>query len=148
MINDGLSLKSSDMNETESNVKKWEKHIFPFTIAYADTDAGGIVYHARYLEIAERARMNWLKGDVLSDGDLGFVIKEINVKYLRALRAGNDIIVETVALNIGAASLTVEHKIMKDGEIYAVITGIAAYLGANMRPKRIPEKIIAIITGC
>ena len=39
-------------------------HVFPFTIAYADTDAEGIVYHARYLEIAERARMNWLRGRV------------------------------------------------------------------------------------
>lgn len=30
-------------------------HKFPFAIAYADTDAGGIVYHGRYIEIAERA---------------------------------------------------------------------------------------------
>ena len=121
-------------------------HIFPFTIAYADTDAAGIVYHARYLEIAERARMNWMKGNEPPEGDLGFVIKEITVKYLRALRVWDEIIVETIATNIGAASLTVEHKIMKDGEIYAILTGIAAYLGANMKPKRIPEKIIKKIT--
>ena len=47
-------------------------HKFPFTIAYADTDAEGIVYHARYLEIAERARMNWLRGHVTVDGDIRF----------------------------------------------------------------------------
>ena len=57
-------------------------HKFPFTIAYADTDAEGIVYHARYLEIAERARMNWLRGRVVPNGDVGFVVRELNIKYL------------------------------------------------------------------
>jgi acyl-CoA thioester hydrolase len=121
-------------------------HTFPFTIAYADTDAAGIVYHARYVEIAERARMNWLKYSMPPDGDIGFVIKEITVKYLRALRAGDEIAVETIAINIGAASLTVEQKFLKDGEIHAILAGTAAYLGANMKPKRIPEKIIVRIT--
>jgi len=128
-------------------MNKTKAHTFPFTIAYADTDAAGIVYHARYLEIAERARMDWLKGNAPPPGDLGFVITEINVKYLRALRVWDEITVETLATNIGAASLTVEQKIIKDGEVYAILTGTAAYLGSNMRPKRIPEKIIAIITG-
>ena len=31
-------------------------HIFNFAVAYADTDAEGIMYHARYIEGAERAR--------------------------------------------------------------------------------------------
>ena len=127
-------------------MNKSKAHTFPFTIAYADTDAAGIVYHARYLEIAERARMDWLKGNTPPAGDLGFVIKEINVKYLRALRVWDEIAVETVAANIGAASLSVEQKFIKDGEIYAILTGTAAYLGANMRPKRIPEAIISKIT--
>ncbi|WP_375411721.1 acyl-CoA thioesterase [uncultured Bradyrhizobium sp.] len=30
--------------------------IYSHPVAYADTDAGGIVYHGRYLEIVERAR--------------------------------------------------------------------------------------------
>ena len=126
-------------------MNKSKAHTFPFTIAYADTDAAGIVYHARYLEIAERARMDWLKGNAPPAGDLGFVIKEINVKYLRALRVRDEITVETVAANIGAASLSVEQKFIKDGEIYAILTGTAAYLGTNMRPKRIPEAIISKI---
>jgi len=126
-------------------MSKKKAHTFPFTIAYADTDAAGIVYHARYLEIAERARMDWMKGNEPPAGDLGFVIKEINVKYLRALRVWDEIIVETVTTHIGTASLTVEQKILKDGVIYAILTGTAVYLGANMKPKRIPEKIISKI---
>ena len=55
-------------------------HIFPFSIAYADTDAGGIAYHGRYIEIAERARMNWLRGAVPPAGDVGFVVREIRAR--------------------------------------------------------------------
>jgi len=126
-------------------IRNPQAHIFPFTIAYADTDAAGIVYHARYLEIAERARMDWMKDNKPPEGDLGFVIKEITVKYLRALRIWDEIIVETIATDIGAVSLSVEQKILKDGEIFTILTGIAVYLGANMKPKRIPERIITKI---
>src|SRR3546814_20954409 len=32
------------------------EHRYPVRVFYEDTDAGGIVYHARYLHFAERAR--------------------------------------------------------------------------------------------
>ena len=89
-------------------------HKFPFTIAYADTDAEGIVYHARYLEIAERARMNWLRGHVFDGDDIGFVVRELNIKYLQPLRAADDCVVETCLTDVGMASVRVEQKVMKD----------------------------------
>ena len=122
-------------------------HIFPFTIAYADTDAGGIVYHARYIEIAERARMNWLNGAIPPDGDIGFVIRELSVKYMRPLKLGDEFVVETRITDLGAASLSVEQKFVKSGEIYAILTGTAAYIGANLRPKRIPKEMVYNVQG-
>jgi acyl-CoA thioester hydrolase len=120
-------------------------HVFNFSIAYADTDAGGIVYHGRFVEIAERARMNWLRGITPPDGDVGFVVKELIVKYKRPLRLCDEITVETCATEIGAASLSVEQKFVKDGEIHAILTGKAAYIGADLKPKRIPQEFINII---
>ncbi|MBE6460265.1 MAG: hypothetical protein E7009_04795 [Alphaproteobacteria bacterium] len=117
-------------------------HIFPFTIAYADTDAEGIVYHARYLEIAERARMNWLRGRVVADGDIGFVVRELNIKYLQPLKVGDEFVVETQMTDIGAASVKIEQKFVKDGIISAIINIKVAYLGGDMRPKKIPEDFI------
>lgn len=117
-------------------------HTFPFTIAYADTDAEGIVYHARYLEIAERARMNWLRGRVVADGDIGFVVRELNIKYLQPLKVGDEFVVETTMTDIGQASVKVEQKFVKDGIISAIINIKVAYLGADMRPKKIPEDFI------
>ena len=118
-------------------------HIFPFTIAYADTDAEGIVYHARYLEIAERARLNWLRGRVAVDGDIGFVVRELNIKYLQPLKVGDEFVVETQMTDVSAASVKVEQKFVKDGIISAIINIKVAYLGGNMRPKKIPDNFIS-----
>ena len=117
-------------------------HKFPFTIAYADTDAEGIVYHARYLEIAERARMNWLRGMLNADGDVGFVVRELNIKYLYPLKVADDFVVETSMTDVGQASVKVQQKFVKDGIISAIIDLKVAYLGADLRPRRIPERFI------
>ena len=118
-------------------------HVFPFTVAYADTDAEGIVYHARYLEIAERARMNWLRGHVVVGDDIGFVIRELNIKYLQPLKTADDFVVETRMMDVGAAVVKIEQKFVKDGNECAIINLKVAYLGADMRPKRIPAEFIA-----
>lgn len=118
-------------------------HSFPFTIAYADTDAEGIVYHARYLEIAERARMNWLRGHVVVGDDVGFVIRELNIKYVQPLRAADDVVVLTEMTDVGAAIVKIEQKFVKDGIVCAIINLKVAYLGADMRPKRIPREFLA-----
>ena len=120
-------------------------HVFPFTIAYADTDAEGIVYHARYLEIAERARMNWLRGHVVVGDDIGFVIRELNIKYIQPLRAADEFVVETQMVDVGSAIVKIEQKFVKDGNVCAIINIKVAYLGSDMRPKRIPAEIITAL---
>lgn len=117
-------------------------HSFPFTVAYADTDAEGIVYHARYLEIAERARMNWLHRKLSAGEDIGFVVRELNIKYIQPLRVADEFIVETKMKDVGAAVVRIEQKFVKDGAEYAIINLKVAYLGGDMRPKRIPQDFI------
>ena len=117
-------------------------HIFNFSVAFADTDAQGIMYHGRYIEVGERARSNWSKNVVIPDGDLGFVIRELNIKYMRPLLLNDEFTVETQAFKIGAASMTIEQKFVKDGEICAIINITIAYLGSDMRPRAIPESIL------
>ena len=116
-------------------------HKFPFAIAYADTDAGGIVYHGRYIEIAERARMDVLGGMTFPDGDVGFVVRDLGIRYVKPLFLADKVIVETTVTKFGAASLAVEQKFVKNGEICAILSATAAYIGANLQPKRIPESV-------
>ncbi len=115
-------------------------HKFKFSVAYADTDAGGIMYHGRYIEIAERARMNWLGRNARPNpADVGLVIRDLQVRYLRPLFLCDEFVVETRLTGIGAASVSVEQKFVKNDEICAILTGTAAYLDANGRPTRMPD---------
>ncbi|MBR3510821.1 MAG: thioesterase family protein [Alphaproteobacteria bacterium] len=120
-------------------------HIFNFTVAYADTDAEGIMYHARYIEIAERARTNWSKHIVIPDNDTGFVVRELNIKYMQPLLLNDDFIVETKPVKIGAASMMIEQKFVKDDNICAIMNITIAYLGTDMHPKAIPDTIINML---
>ena len=116
-------------------------HYFKFRVAYADTDAFGIMYHARHIEVAERARSDWSHGIVVPDGDAGFVVRELNIKYMAPLLLNDEFVVETHPVKIGAASMTIEQKFIKDDVVCAIMNITIAYLGADMHPKAIPDSI-------
>jgi len=119
-------------------------HKFPFSIAFADTDACGIAYHARFIEMAERARMNWSRGVKYPDGDLGFVVRGLDIKYMIPLLPGDDIIIETTPIDVGAASVKIEQKFCRDGVICAIMHITIAYLDTNFHPKAIPESVVKL----
>ena len=119
-----------------------QPHIFNFTVAYADTDAFGIMYHARHIEVAERARSNWSKDVKIPDGDAGFVVHDLNIKYMQPLLLGDDFVVETVPTKIGTAFVTIEQKFVKDDKICAIMNITIAYLGGDRHPKAVPDSII------
>ncbi len=120
---------------------------FPFVIAYADTDAGGIVYHGRYIEIAERARMNMLADVVFPNGDIGFVVRGLDAKYIKPLKLADKFIVQTLVVKLSAASVDIEQKFIKNDEIYAILNVKAAYVGANLKPVRIPADLARALAG-
>lgn len=120
-----------------------KKFKFPFSIAYSDTDAGGIVYHGRYIEIAERARMEMMRGIELPAGDIGFVVRQLSIKYMHPLQLAADIVVETEIAKVGAASMDLQQKFVHDGTICAIMDITVAYIGADMRAKRIPDALLA-----
>lgn len=120
-------------------------HIFNFSVAFADTDLQGIMYHGRYVEVAERARTNWSKDIKIPDGDFGFIIRELSIKYKTPLKVCDEFCVETQPIKIGAASMVIEQKFVKDGVICAIMNITIAYLGSDMHPKAIPETIISAL---
>ena len=122
-----------------------KRYKFNFTVVYADTDAEGVMYHARYIEVAERARFNFSKNIKIPDGDIGFVARDLNIKYMQPLLLGDDFVVESNFVKIGAASMTIEQKFVKSEKICAIMNITIAYLGSDMRPKAIPESILKML---
>ena len=117
---------------------------FPFSVAYSDTDAGGIVYHGRYIEIAERARMEMLRGIVDFNGnDGGFVVSSLEIKYMSPLKLADDLVVETEITKVGAVSMNLEQKFVHNDTICAIMKISVAYIGPDMHLRAIPESILA-----
>lgn len=73
--------------ETNNTMSKQEIFTFSLRVYYEDTDAGGIVYHATYLNFMERARTEWLlnKGINLqqyaNNEKKMFVVRTITINY-------------------------------------------------------------------
>ena len=61
----------------------------PVRVYFQDTDAGGVVYHASYVNFMERARTEWLRTHGYSNAGLMkefgvvFVVRMIKVDYLK-----------------------------------------------------------------
>lgn len=76
-----------------------------YEVAYADTDAGGIVYHATYLAMAERSRNNVLRTLGLPVAKMKarfgvlFIVREIRATYHRPAFVG-----DVLALSSGIVS--------------------------------------------
>jgi acyl-CoA thioester hydrolase len=80
-------------------------------VYYEDTDAGGIVYHARYLAFAERARTEALRqagvphAELVEGYGLIFVVHRVEMDYLRPARLDDELTVTTGPWALGAATV-------------------------------------------
>lgn len=116
---------------------------FKFSVAYADTDAGGIMYHARYIEVAERARMGMMRGISMPGGDMGFIVQKLDIKYMSPLKLADDFVVETQITAVHNVSMELEQKFVHDGAICAIMHVTVAYIGVDMKLKPVPDDITA-----
>ena len=85
--------------------------------------------------------MDVLRDVRFPDGDVGFVIRDLSIRYIKPLFLFDRFVVETTVVKLGVASLSVEQKFVKDGDICAILSGTAAYIGGDLRPKRIPDSV-------
>ena len=83
-----------------------------------------------------------MQGKLNVGDDVGFVVRELNVKYIQPLRVADEFVVETQMVDVGAVVVKVEQKFVKDGNVCAIINLKVAYLGDDMRPKRMPGDFI------
>jgi acyl-CoA thioester hydrolase len=123
-------------------------------VYYEDTDAGGIVYHARYLAFAERARTEALReagvphDELVTQFGLIFVVRRVEMDYLRPVRLDAEVVVETGPWGLGAATVDVAQRVVVAGEVAGRLqVGLACVRMADGRPARIPPRWRAALAG-
>lgn len=142
--------------QPESKIFQW-----PVRVYWEDTDAGGIVFYANYLKFFERARTEWLRSlglgqQRLKDETGGmFVVTDAQIRYHRAARLDDELIVTAHAFKTGRASIVIHQQALRKpaqadaGPARLLCEGtirIGWVQAASMQPTRIPAPILDSLT--
>ena len=125
----------------------------PTRVYWEDTDAGGVVYHARYVAFLERARTEWMRTlgygqeSLRTAHGLVFAVRAMEMDF-RAPARLDDVLQVTVALReCRRASLVVDQAVERDSlRLLDARVRLAALDAAGFRPRAIPEALHAQLT--
>jgi acyl-CoA thioester hydrolase len=124
---------------------------WPIRVYWEDTDAGGIVFYANYLKFFERARTEWLRSLGLEQRDLRertggmFVVGETSVRYNRAARLDDELLVTARVQETGRASLIIAQQALLKASGALLCDGtirIGWVDASNLKPARIPPTLL------
>lgn len=125
-------------------------HLHRARVYYADTDAGGVVYHANYLAFAEAARTEALRdlgvahAEMVSQHGVMFMVRRIKVDYLGSARLDDSLVIATLPIELGAASATIRQTVHRDSaegpRLAELDVGLACVRLADQRPARMPPR--------
>lgn len=124
---------------------------FPVRIYYEDTDAGGVVYHARYLHFFERARTEFLREKGFSQQallaqNLAFVVKKMEIDYKIPARLDDFLIVESKIIELKGAKIVFQQRLLKEEICLSEATVVVASVDlGKMRAIAIPNDIFQVL---
>lgn len=124
---------------------------FPIRVYYENTDAGGVVYHAQYLNFFERARTEYLRSlgfsqQKLLAQNIAFVVKHLEIDYKEAARLDDQLIVETKIAEIRKASIVFEQFLWNaDCCLSQAKVLVAAVDLQKMKPIKMPFSIYQVL---
>jgi len=137
------------MNELKTEPFVWQVRVY-----FEDTDAGGVVYHSRYLNFFERARTEMLRAMGVSQTALKekhgliWVVLDINVKFKMAARLDDELLVSAELQWVRGVrqGFRQEMKRKSDGTVVATaeLTAVMLHAG-SLKPARVPQWIRDIL---
>ena len=130
-------------------------HKFQVRVYYEDTDAGGIVYHANYLNFAERARTEMLRlcgteqDAMRRDDGVVFTVRRCELDYRAPARLDDVLEVRTILRDLRGARVDATQSIHMvkghevDDDWLVKLDLMLACVNSNGRPTRLPERVRA-----
>ncbi|MDD2720338.1 MAG: tol-pal system-associated acyl-CoA thioesterase [Gallionella sp.] len=121
---------------------------WPVRVYFQDTDAGGVVYHASYVNFMERARTEWLRTHGYSNAGLMkefgvvFVVRSMKLDYLKPALLDDMLEVSAQVKEIGRSRLTLVQtvrrgeELLTQGEVHLVCVALESF-----KPVSVPEAL-------
>jgi acyl-CoA thioester hydrolase len=120
-------------------------HDFSARIYFDQTDAGGVVYHAAYLALAEHARTEALReaglphGRLMAEHGVSFMVRRIILDYRRPAKLDDLLRIRTISEAQGGATLVLKQQFWRDDEkLVDLGVTLACVNLATGQPARIP----------
>jgi tol-pal system-associated acyl-CoA thioesterase len=121
----------------------------PIRVYIEDTDAGGIVYYVNYLKFMERARTEYMRSlgfdrDFIFNGDLMFVVRDIQLRYSQPARLDDELVATARPVKSGAAYILLAQSVRRgdttlaEGEVKIVCVD-----RNKLIPRKMPAELLA-----
>lgn len=130
-----------------------QRHVLPVRVYFEDTDAGGIVYHASYVRYCERGRTDFLRhmgseARAMFDGSDSrepaiFVVRRMNMDFIRPGFMDDLLTVETRVKEIGGASITLVQSVVREGKRLFEADVMIVLISKSGKPLRLSERVRA-----
>lgn len=125
----------------------------PIRVYIEDTDAGGIVYHARYLHYMERARTEWVRscGVGLRAGladNISYVVQRLSIHYAVPAVLDDELIVTAEPVVFGRVWMDFRQRVVraKDDKLLCEANVRVACIALDSgRPRRLPENMLELL---
>jgi acyl-CoA thioester hydrolase len=123
-------------------------HRFTQRVYYEDTDASGLVYHARYLHFLERARTEMLREagsdhrSLLAREGLAFAVRSLAIEFLLPARLDDLLIVESAMTRGTGARIELKQRVLREGALLAECDLTLVCLDPSGRARRIPPVLL------
>jgi acyl-CoA thioester hydrolase len=121
---------------------------WPVRVYHEDTDSGGVVYHANYLNFMERARTEWLRTLGVEQTELRsalgviFVVRAITLQYKRAAVFNDALDVVTILNKVGRSLLVFEQKIYRQQQVLTEAeVEVVCVNAVDFKPVSIPPAV-------
>jgi acyl-CoA thioester hydrolase len=124
-------------------------------VYWEDTDAGGVVYHARYLNFFERARTEWLRdmgvhqAKMAEEENTIFAIRDMHIHYVMAARLDDELETSVHSVQVPGARMIFKQDMIRcsDRQLVASADVTAICLKADsFKATRMPAWIRAEIS--
>lgn len=125
-------------------------HDYPVRIYYDDTDAGGVVYHANYLKLCERARTESLRSmgfentRIREDHGIIIVVKSLEAEYLSPAKLDDLLTIQTRLLSVKNTSFIMEQKAIRNNICIFSMNIVLVCVNEQGRPSKIPDAVKAV----
>jgi acyl-CoA thioester hydrolase len=127
-----------------------DAHVLPIRVYFEDTDFAGLVYHANFLKFIERGRTDFIRllgihHQSLANPEEGeslvFVVRRVEIDYLKPGRLDDLLEVVTHCTDIGGASLTLTQEVRRGSTVLARAKVVVVLISHEGRPQRIGSLI-------